>query len=236
MNFLKRSLYSFFLSFFYKEMQLQATNPVLMRKQDLLARIYSCLLMSKFGLKTNYVVFGDSNSENLRSAKNQKVFDDALGFGVNLGIGGSTPMDWIEFFYSDEGKQAYSFMSSLDYQILNIGGNCVIQDKMRDAETSLITLKKLFPKSFNCLLPPLRYALLEDNPVDEVKQKVEKINEYISTIWGEQTIDTHLPFIDNYTNNGEPYFWVLDDAVHFSENADNNVRIPIIISKIKSLG
>jgi len=38
-------------------------------------------------------------------------------------------------------------------------------------------------------------------------------------------IDLYTPFL---SSNGEAYITVLEDAVHFSDEADKNIRIPIL--------
>lgn len=233
---MKRFLYKLILNFFYKEIINDSENPVITRKSDIIARIKTMKFLEKIGVHSTYVVFGDSNSENLKSDANQKGFDSALGFGVNIGIGGSTPGDWVDFLHSEDGKLVFDFVRAKKYQIMNIGGNCVLRNKMNEAKATLSVLHNLFPSSINCLVPPIWYAALAQRGYGDLKLAVEELNETISSIWGSATVDTHTVFIDHFKDStGEPYFWVLQDAVHFSEIADNSVRIPLIVAKCRSL-
>lgn len=119
--------------------------------------------------------------------------------------------------------------------IWNIGGNHILQNAMESLEKNLEKLKEIFPNSWNCLIPPIHMtaiSMLNGLSVSEIKGRVDHANSLISKIWNIKTIDTYSPFL-NPSANGEPYWFVLEDLVHFSEDTDKKIRIPLIISKVK---
>lgn len=174
-----------------------------------------------FGI-ISIVLFGDSNSEIYREYRDAKRYKWIV---IMLGVGGTTPQDWIKFLRdTTEGKKIYSMIKDIPVIIMNIGGNCVLQGKMATAEKSLKELRIMFPGSWNCLVPPIWVSWLA--PTSEAKRNklrmdVFEINEYIKKYWREKTIDLHTPFQDS---NGNPYITILSDAVHYSQKTQDLIQ------------
>lgn len=186
----------------------------------------------------NFTFLGDSNGEKLDSRSAMVQLGDGLGLGINLSTAGMRGDFWLEYLTGTlTGKWIYEQLSRMKARtIWNIGGNHVLQNRMDNLESSLKGLKDLFPDSFNCLIPPIHAGLLETvggmNAV-EIRQRVTVANQTIKDIWKERTIDTYSPFLSP-DPSGEPYFYVLQDFVHFSDFADKKFRIPIIVNAVKN--
>lgn len=180
-------------------------------------------------------VLGDSNGATLDKSEKMTLLwkgkDDAA---VNLAIGGTRADQWADFLsLSPNGTEIASKLKGSKI-VFNIGGNNVLQGRMTLLKSSLQKLKDIFPDSYNCLIPPIHYqlaAILLNRSADEIKQDIDKANSIIREIFQDRTIDTYTPFVNSH-DSGEPYFIVLKDAVHFSDWADMNVRIPLIRGKI----
>lgn len=187
--------------------------------------------------KLDFAILGDSNAENLATYSDMVQLGKELGLGVNIGIGGMRADSWLEFFLTAAGKEIFQKLSSdKNTQIIwNIGGNHVLQNRMDILKISLKSLHDMFPGSYNCLIPPIHSGLissLSGISQDEIKDRVLTCNWYIEEIWKEKAIDTYTPFVSP-SPDGEAYFTVLQDAVHFSDMADRKFRIPIIINHVK---
>lgn len=193
-------------------------------------------LALNFTDKIDFVIIGDSNGENLATYSNMVQLQKEIGgIGVNIAIGGTRADTWNEFLrFSHKGIDIYRFIDThVKKVIFNIGGNHILQDKMDILEKEFISLYELFPESYNCLVPPIHIGLIAGlkgiNP-QVIQERVETCNNLIKHIWRNKAIDTYTPFL---SPSKEPYFFVLDDLVHFSDYADKKLRIPIIIDKVK---
>jgi hypothetical protein len=184
-------------------------------------RMYWKIKISKvFGLKL--VVFGDSNSENLNSYKFMKRFPKV---SVNIGIGGTTVEQWDYFFDNGYyGKKIYEIIKDITI-LANIGGNNVIQDKMYGLER-LPSLAKKFKTVYWINIPKVWHKFF---PRD-ITLDLAIANSKIKQVAGNKLLD-----IESVTDSGEdnqPYFFVHQDAVHYSEIFDKRVRIPLVLLKI----
>lgn len=180
-------------------------------------------------------VLGDSNGATLdKSEKMTLLWKGQDGVAVNLAIGGTRADQWADFLSlspvgTDIAKQLKGSVI-----VFNIGGNNVLQGRLALLKSSLQKLKDIFPDSYNCLIPPIHYqlaGLFLNRTADEIKLDIDKANSIIREIFADRTIDTYTPFV-NSDGSGEPYFIVLKDAVHFSDWADMNIRIPLIRGRI----
>lgn len=171
-------------------------------------------------------IMGDSNAENLASYRYMKKFD-RFGISLNLAVAGSRADEWLYFFAKTEtGHQIYQKIHTTKI-LWNIGGNHILQNRMDNLESSLKGLKKLFPHSFNCLVPPIWTRFLQYSSQQiEWNHRIKLCNSYIQDIWQQRAIDTYSPFVNQ--NTGEPHILTHKDPVHFSKYG-NAVRIPIIL-------
>ena len=182
-------------------------------------------------------IIGDSNAANLNKLKPMLQLSQ-YGSVVNIGIGGTTSTDWNEFFKTANGRTIFNIIKANNSKVVfNIGGNHVLQHSESDAPFGLQDLKNLFPESYNCLIPPIRYSLisgiLNRSPI-ELKQGIQKVNMIINNLWTNRVIDTYSPFV-NYADkdNQESYLFVQKDGIHFSDEISKKIRIPIILNAIK---
>lgn len=200
-------------------------------------RMLSQLDWARFFGGPDMVILGDSNGENLAKAKSMRKFGK-LGVSCNLAIGGMRADDWSGFLVN--GQNGSIVRKKIDDSgakvVFNVGGNNILQRKMDVVEESLKQLKKIFPESYNCLVPPIHVHGLESAGLDAqvLMANVDRLNGMIRDIWQEKTIDFYSPFINRET--GEAYLIVLQDAVHFSPPADEKIRIPSIIAAVKAYG
>ena len=178
------------------------------------------------------IIIGDSNGENLNDDKDN-IQLGVLGIICNIARSGSTATDWNYFFMETElGKQMYKLIESFNCDILlNIGGNHLLKGEMNTAARELAKLHSLLPSSWNCLVPPIHSDILEDltfKPRGSIEAKVKKLNKIIKNEWKDKAIDLYSPFVD-FDGVG-PYIMVLQDVVHFSQLADETIRIPLFIN------
>ena len=187
-------------------------------------------LATFFGVR--YIIIGDSNGENLATYKNMTQFGKGLNAVIaNIAIGGTRADSWVDYFSTKEGREVLETLPVDVFVIFNIGGNHVLQKKMDLLPAAFKDLKHIVEReSCNCLVPPVHYSVLKDiNP--DAKKDVTKCNTYIKKVWSDRYIDVHTPF---KTKDDEPLFFIHQDVVHFSDNVDRLVRIPIMIEAIKS--
>lgn len=180
-------------------------------------------------------VLGDSNGATLdKSEKMTLLWKDQDGIAVNLAIGGTRADQWADFLsLSPVGTDIARKLKGSKI-VFNIGGNNVLQNRLTLLKSSLQKLKDIFPDSYNCLIPPIHAQLagvLLGRTADEIRIDIDKANSIIREIFQDKAIDTFTPFL-NPDGSGEPYFIVLKDAVHFSDWADMNIRIPLIRGRI----
>jgi hypothetical protein len=84
----------------------------------------------------------------------------------------------------------------------------------------------LLPTAYGCLCPPIHLSYLQGiADTQKLKVNVITVNGEITRVFKSRTIDLYTPFL---SNSGEAYITVLQDAVHFSEEADRNIRIPFL--------
>lgn len=202
------------------------------------ARMKSKMSQSQTFGKPKYAVFGDSNGEKLDKRDSMIQLGDGLGLILNFAVSGMRGDSWLKFLTETaDGKWLYDQLMKLKIIVIwNIGGNHVLQNRMDNLQSSLVALKTLFPDSFNCLIPPIHAGLMETvggMDAAQIRQRVMIANQTISDIWKEKAIDTYSPFLAPDAS-GEPYFFVLQDFVHFSDFADRKFRIPIIIKAVKN--
>lgn len=201
---------------------------------DYSKRMIVKMRLSKIFSGKKMLIIGDSNAENMSSFQDLNRFGKYLqSIVINIGVGGTKADDWLDFLENtNEGKKIYEIAKDFDIVLFNLGGNNVLQNKMSILEKSLIGLKDMFPNSFNCTIPPLHYDLLEPqeekqkkNIQKNIQKNVLLANKIIKDIWKEKTLDLYNLFVDS---EGKPYIFTLEDAVHFSQFADKNIRIPYI--------
>ena len=177
------------------------------------------------------VIMGDSNAETLDKKEKALKFK-GLGLVINIAIGGTTAGAWIILLNQhrdiyDSIKKAKIFM--------NIGGNhCWMEQTMIPARSELVVLRNLLPNSWNMTIPPIHSEIIEqlsNQPPGSINNNVLVINDYIREIWKLKAIDIHALFA-NWRGTGA-YLFVLKDLVHFSDEADYKVRIPLIRGALK---
>jgi hypothetical protein len=161
------------------------------------------------------LLIGDSNSGVFNS------YSSAIRFNaitITLGVPGTQSLQWNKLLELDEARELKSLLDWIDKEHIfcwNIGGNFVLQGLMSEAEESLLKLWKLFPHSFNILIPPIHTSLLESVPNDiDYEYDVEIINSYITRFWGIRAINLRLLFLNPWTNDS--WYGYLSDPVHYS--------------------
>ena len=217
-----QSAWNNFLKGFYKRKSNKNGAGLLMYVK----RMHKQIDLAKDYGKIQLAILGDSNAENLASYQYMKKFDP-IGVSINLAISGTRADQWLDFFLkTKDGERIYKEISKAKI-LWNIGGNNILQNKMEILKPSLLGLKKLFPFSYNCLVPPIWSRFMQFNQTQiELNHKVNLCNKYIKEIWQTRAIDTYTPFLNPNTN--EPFILVHKDLVHFSKYG-NSVRIPIIL-------
>ncbi len=169
-----------------------------------LARLFSSIIT---------VFIGDSNAAGFGVFKIMKLWKTVT---VNFGVGGTTAIDWINFFKTMKGQKILTLI--IGHRIvLNIGGNHIILNQMETAAYGLHLLHDLFPDSYNCTVPPINTVFLAniskllqaDNPIseDEYNNRTLIINSVIKLEWKDHSIDCHSAFLNL------PF--VLKDMVHY---------------------
>lgn len=187
-------------------------------------------LMRSMNGKAGFVVFGDSNAENLDTVENRKQLGQGIeGFSLNFGIGGMRLDQWVEFLESADGAFLLELIrTDKPIVVINIGGNNALQMRMAGIPDLFKRLKILVPDAYACTCPPIHLGFFAVAGIDrdKLRSNVITINQEIQLAFQERTIDLYNPFMDART--GEAYFTILQDAVHFSDDADRKFRIPII--------
>lgn len=174
-------------------------------------------IASIFGL--SFVTFGDSNDEELQDYESMKRLPKV---SANIGVGGTTADDWGQFFLNGFwGKRIYEMIKNKTV-LANVGGNNVLQDRMSGLDHIEI-LSKMFKDIYWVNIPKVWHTLF---PRDIVKD-LKIANSMIKKVAGNKLIDIES-VTDSGTNN-QPFFFVLKDMVHFSDEFDYKVRIPLIL-------
>ncbi len=174
-------------------------------------------IASIFGL--SFVTFGDSNDEELQDYESMKRLPKV---SANIGVGGTTADDWGQFFLNGFwGKRIYEMIKNKTV-LANVGGNNVLQDRMSGLDHIEI-LSKMFKDIYWINIPKVWHTLF---PRDIVKD-LKIANSMIKKVAGNKLIDIES-VTDSGTNN-QPFFFVLKDMVHFSDEFDYKVRIPLIL-------
>ena len=185
------------------------------RIADYSRRLFAQLWLSeKFG-GPELVLIGDSNSEAFSSAKDMRRLDC---LAIALGIGGTRPDQWAEWFQSPEGKSMQARFGNATV-LWNIGGNAVLQDRMDAGLKGLESLRAAFPESYNCLIPAIYVSQFPEARRETIARDVTTINDKIKSLWGDRVIDLHTPTKDPQT--GEALPGLLEDPVHYSTLAQN---------------
>lgn len=175
------------------------------------------------------IIFGDSNGEEMSDEESLKLFPELT---INLSIGGTRADHWSDFFnQSDIGRKIYDQIAFKKI-IINVGGNNVLQSQMELLKPSLVILKRLFPSAYFINIPNVQSELiaqLQGKKPKEVQKDLSLANNLIKHYADDRLID-----IQSYSGeeNGKPFFFALKDAVHFSNNFDKNIRIPLILRKV----
>lgn len=189
--------------------------------EDYKERIFAQMnLAEKFG-GPDLVILGDSNAENLSGKKWMDQFGE-FGVAANIAISGTRPGQWEEFLRLND--HLWNQIWHAKYQVLNIGGNCILQGQFNTAKKQLLELYSLLPYSWNCLVPPVHYDILSKLTGDkDIESKFKQLNVWIKEIWGNRAIDTYTPF----AMVPESIWFIEGDLVHFND-LGNKLRIPII--------
>jgi len=162
------------------------------------------------------MIIGDSNAEVFCK---RKVLNNSTKIILTFGVGGTTIYDWVEYFYfNSEIYDKISMDNKLEI-VFNIGGNNILRSQMPAVESGFKMLKGLFPRSWNCTVPPLRYqwlAAISGIPCESWKEDVKIVNDHIHQIWKRQAIDLYSLI---YNLPGDVKNLCLKDAVHYSDFA-----------------
>ena len=156
---------------------------------------------------------------------------------VNIGVPGSTPLDWFKYF-TTMGKSNYLLIKSWTKAkpIFSIGGNCSLLCKMAEIPDTMILIHNMFQGSWILLIPPvysewmakLYTAAGFQKSQEIIEAEISTIRNYQRQIWSPFVIDTYAPFVNKET--GGPLPGVLIDLVHFSSEADR--LIEAVLNKI----
>lgn len=187
-------------------------------------------LMRSMSGKAGVIVLGDSNAENLDTIENRKQLGEGVAdYSLNFGIGGMRIDQWVDFLESADGAFILELIrTDKPIVIINIGGNNALQMRMAGLADWFKRLKRLIPDAYCCTCPPIHLGFFEAAGInrEKLRSNVVTVNQEIQIAYQERTIDLYNPFMDAGT--GEAYFTVLQDSVHFSDNADRLFRIPLI--------
>jgi len=190
--------------------------------------IWQLRLSRLFG-NLDLVILGDSNGEELADYASMKLFPK---LSANIAIGGTRADHWAQFFtLSSQGIDIAKRIKDKKV-VINIGGNHVIQNSMENLKESIQTLNKLFPKAYWINLPSVHashISALTGRNLKHVSTDLRTVNEEIQAVAKDRLIDMR-----SYTGSTEysPYFGVLKDSVHFADDFDRRVRIPLILGEI----
>lgn len=190
------------------------------------SRIMAQIRLARLFGGAKRVLIGDSNSAVFCNLAAMRQFRDVT---LALGVGGTTANDWLTYFGTAAGKRVLSYIRQCDI-IWNIGGNYVLLDQMDLADAGLAKLRAEFPRSWNCLTPPVRAGILEEvgraigkpKIASEFQADFARINAMIVRYWQVQAIDLFTVFCD--PKNQEAYFFALRDMVHYSTYAIKIIR------------
>jgi hypothetical protein len=167
-------------------------------------------------------VFGDSNGQEMHDHESMRRFARP---SVNISISGTRTDDWNVFFLNtDKGKLLFHEIRWLPNVLINLGGNNILQGKFDILETELKVLNSLIKNPVFITIPYI-YADLTSKLIGKSKDAI--LNEIVlANEWIKQ-----YPNIDitPYTGkDGTPYFFTHKDLVHFTDDFDYTVRIPLI--------
>lgn len=191
-------------------------------------RIIPQIRLARMMGKIDLIVIGDSNAENLNTIGNMIQLGEGLdGISVNIGIGGTRVDQWVQFLESVDGLEVMqAIREDKPIVIVNIGGNNALQSRMEGLGNYFDRLINLLPTAYGCLCPPIHLSYLAGiTDIQKLKINVITVNGEIVRVFKSRAIDLYTPFL---SNDGEAYITILEDAVHFSDNADKNMRIPIL--------
>lgn len=191
-------------------------------------RIIPQIRLARMMGKISLIVLGDSNAENLNTISNMVQLGEGLpGISVNIGIGGTRVDQWVQFLESVDGLEVMqAIREDKPIVIVNIGGNNALQQRMEGLGNWFDRLIRLLPDAYGCLCPPIHLSYFQGvTDTQKLKINVATVNGEIARVFKARCIDLYTPFL---SGNGEAYITVLQDAVHFSEEADKKVRIPFL--------
>lgn len=191
-------------------------------------RIIPQIRLARMMGKISLIVLGDSNAENLNTISNMVQLGEGLpGISVNIGIGGTRVDQWVQFLESVDGLEVMqAIREDKPIVIVNIGGNNALQQRMEGLGNWFDRLIRLLPDAYGCLCPPIHLSYFQGvTDTQKLKINVATVNGEIARVFKSRCIDLYTPFL---SGNGEAYITVLQDAVHFSEEADKKVRIPFL--------
>jgi hypothetical protein len=172
------------------------------------------LRLSKLFGGAKGIILGDSESATFNTYKTMSKFS---GLVLNMGFGGSRPIDWIEYL-NGIGDSIYKQIGILGKikKIWSIGGNCSLWSCMDEIPETLKDLHYLFPDSWIMLIPPVHAGMLAaagTKTRDQWLNEMALIRAYQESIFNPLVIDTYTPFLDKET--GEAIILYLKDPVHF---------------------
>lgn len=191
-------------------------------------RIIPQIRLARLFGKIDLIVLGDSNAENLNTIDDMTQLGEGLsGVSINVGIGGTRVDQWVQFLESVDGLEVLQAIREFKpIVIVNIGGNNALQQRMEGLGNWFDRLIGLLPNAYGCLCPPIHLSYLQGvADTQKLKINVATVNGEIARVFKTRCIDLYTPFL---SNGGEAYITVLQDAVHFSDEADRKVRIPFL--------
>lgn len=217
------SLYRFFyfciIAFIDIEIKDDLSNPVFAyaKRHKWLLRL--AFIFNSITKKPILLLIGDSNAYafNYRGVKySNRLF-------VGLGVPGARADHWIDFLNSKEGYLLKSiFLSNKHLVVWNIGGNHLLQSKMENMVSSLLTLFSFSFGSWSITLPPIHTGFLSTAFSEKyLKDGISEINAIIRVLWKDKVIDIHEIMKDPMT--GEAFLTILSDPVHFSDRATKSI-------------
>ena len=215
-NFIFQFLWFFVVSPFHKKKVVE--NIISANRKRAACQLKLAIIISKIFNVPIQALIGDSNSEVFSNFWTAVKFNKIT---VTLGIGGTTPDDWLKFLTELESAWILKTLQVVvKYLFWNIGGNSVLQGKMETAEGSLKGLQKLFQNSFNFLAPPVHASILKTLGTGiDYKKEVERLNSMIQKFWKVLAIDIFSILKNPATE--EAWFGTLADPVHYSDLSKN---------------
>jgi hypothetical protein len=217
-KFIYQAIWFGILSHFYKRKV--TTNILLDNSKRFAASLKLAKFISEFFQSPIIVLIGDSNSEVFANYKSAMKFN---AIAVTMGMGGSRPDTWVDYFASglDESREVYQLLLSIENDggtiIWNIGRNSVLQRSMDNAYSSLARLHTYFPSSWNITIPPIHYSILSHvyDDIFMIESDVRTINSYILDLWKGHGIDLGSFLQNPFT--GEALVGTLSDPVHYGQ-------------------